>query len=141
MGQKVDPRGLRVGIIRDWDAKWYADKKNFADLLNEDLWIRDYIKKKLYDAGIARVVIERAANNVKLDIYTARPGMVIGRGGSEVDSLRQYLEHKTGRKVQINVVEVENPDLDAQLVAENIASQLERRVSFRRAMKHRSRCA
>jgi len=124
-----------VGIIRDWDAKWYADKKNFADLLNEDLWIRDYIKKKLYDAGIARVVIERAANNVKLDIYTARPGMVIGRGGSEVDSLRQYLEHKTGRKVQINVVEVENPDLDAQLVAENIASQLERRVSFRRAMK------
>ncbi|MFI5359178.1 MAG: 30S ribosomal protein S3 [Halanaerobiales bacterium] len=135
MGQKVDPRGLRVGIIRDWDAKWYADKKNFADLLNEDLWIRDYIKKKLYDAGIARVVIERAANNVKLDIYTARPGMVIGRGGSEVDSLRQYLEHKTGRKVQINVVEVENPDLDAQLVAENIASQLERRVSFRRAMK------
>ena len=135
MGQKVDSRGLRVGIIRDWDAKWYADKKNFADLLNEDLWIRDYIKKKLYDAGIARVVIERAANNVKLDIYTARPGMVIGRGGSEVDSLRQYLEHKTGRKVQINVVEVENPDLDAQLVAENIASQLERRVSFRRAMK------
>lgn len=135
MGQKVDPRGLRVGIIRDWDAKWYADKKNFADLLNEDLWIRDYIKKKLYDAGIARVVIERAANNVKLDIYTARPGMVIGRGGSEVDSLRQYLEHKTSRKVQINVVEVENPDLDAQLVAENIASQLERRVSFRRAMK------
>lgn len=135
MGQKVDPRGLRVGIIRDWDAKWYADKKNFADLLNEDLWIRDYIKKKLYDAGIARVVIERAANNVKLDIYTARPGMVIGRGGSEVDSLRQYLEHKTGRKVQINVVEVENPDLDAQLVAENIALQLERRVSFRRAMK------
>src|SRR5690606_11382257 len=131
----VDPRGLRVGIIRDWDAKWYADKKNFADLLNEDLWIRDYIKKKLYDAGIARVVIERAANNVKLDIYTARPGMVIGRGGSEVDSLRQYLEHKTGHKVQINVVEVENPDLDAQLVAETIASQLERRVSFRRAMK------
>ena len=135
MGQKVDPRGLRVGIIRDWDAKWYADKKNFADLLHEDLKIRDYIKKKLYDAGISRVVIERAANQLKLDIYTARPGMVIGRGGSEVDSLRQYIEQKTGRKVQINVVEVENPDLDAQLVAENIASQLERRVSFRRAMK------
>ncbi|NLJ84409.1 MAG: 30S ribosomal protein S3 [Halanaerobiaceae bacterium] len=135
MGQKVDPRGLRVGIIRDWDAKWYADKKNFADLLHEDLKIRDYIKKKLYDAGISRVVIERAANQLKLDIYTARPGMVIGRGGSEVDSLRQYIEQKTGRKVQINVVEVENPDLDAQLVAENIASQLERRISFRRAMK------
>lgn len=135
MGQKVDPRGLRVGIIRDWDAKWYADKKNFADLLHEDLKIRDYIKKKLYDAGISRVVIERAANQLKLDIYSARPGMVIGRGGSEVDSLRQYIEQKTGRKVQINVVEVENPDLDAQLVAENIASQLERRISFRRAMK------
>jgi len=135
LGQKVDPRGLRVGIIRDWDAKWYADKKNFADLLHEDLKIRDYIKKKLYDAGISRVVIERAANQLKLDIYTARPGMVIGRGGSEVDSLRQYIEQKTGRKVQINVVEVENPDLDAQLVAENIASQLERRISFRRAMK------
>ncbi|HHU92609.1 MAG TPA: 30S ribosomal protein S3 [Halanaerobiaceae bacterium] len=135
MGQKVDPRGLRVGIIRDWDAKWYADKKNFATLLNEDLKIRDYIKKNLYDAGISRIVIDRAANQVKLDIYTARPGMVIGRGGSEVDNLRQTIEQKTGRKVQINVIEIDNPDLDAQLVAENIASQLERRVSFRRAMK------
>jgi small subunit ribosomal protein S3 len=135
LGQKVDPRGLRVGIIRDWDAKWYADKKNFATLLNEDLKIRDYIKKNLYDAGISRIVIDRAANQVKLDIYTARPGMVIGRGGSEVDNLRQTIEQKTGRKVQINVIEIDNPDLDAQLVAENIASQLERRVSFRRAMK------
>jgi small subunit ribosomal protein S3 len=124
-----------VGIIRDWDAKWYADKKNFATLLNEDLKIRDYIKKNLYDAGISRIVIDRAANQVKLDIYTARPGMVIGRGGSEVDNLRQTIEQKTGRKVQINVIEIDNPDLDAQLVAENIASQLERRVSFRRAMK------
>ncbi|MFY9393649.1 MAG: 30S ribosomal protein S3, partial [Halanaerobiales bacterium] len=118
MGQKVDPRGLRVGIIRDWDAKWYADKKNFATLLNEDLKIRDYIKKNLYDAGISRIVIDRAANQVKLDIYTARPGMVIGRGGSEVDNLRQTIEQKTGRKVQINVIEIDNPDLDAQLVAE-----------------------
>lgn len=135
MGQKVDPRGLRVGVIRDWDAKWYADKKNFSDLLNEDLMIRDYIKEKLYDSGISRIVIERAANQIKLDIYTARPGMVIGRGGSEVDNLRQVIERKTEKKVQINVVEINNPDLDAQLVAENIASQLERRVSFRRAMK------
>ncbi|MFW6264522.1 MAG: 30S ribosomal protein S3 [Bacillota bacterium] len=135
MGQKVHPHGLRVGVIKDWDAKWYADKKNFSKLLHEDLEVREYIKEKMYDAGIARVVIERAANQMKLDIYTARPGMVIGRGGSEVDALRQELERKTGKKVQINVIEIDNPDLNAQLVAENIASQLEKRVSFRRAMK------
>ncbi|MDI3546772.1 MAG: small subunit ribosomal protein [Halanaerobiales bacterium] len=135
MGQKVHPHGLRVGVIKDWDAKWYADKKHYAELLQEDLEIRNYIKEKMYDAGISRVVIERAANQLKLDVYTARPGMVIGRGGSEVDALRKEIENKTGKRVQINVVEIENPDLDAQLVAENIAAQLERRVSFRRAMK------
>ncbi|MFP4015853.1 MAG: 30S ribosomal protein S3 [Halanaerobiales bacterium] len=135
MGQKVHPHGLRVGVIKDWDAKWYADKKNFSTLLHEDLEVREYIKEKMYDAGISRIVIERAANQLKLDIYTARPGMVIGRGGSEVDALRQQIEKNTGKRVQINVIEVDNPDLDAQLVAENIASQLERRVSFRRAMK------
>lgn len=135
MGQKVNPHGMRVGIIKDWDAKWYADKNNYADFLKEDLEIRQYIKEKMFDAGISRVVIERAANQLKLDIYTARPGMVIGRGGSEVDALRKDIERMTGKNVQINVVEINNPDLDAQLVAENIASQLVRRVSFRRAMK------
>jgi len=135
LGQKVHPHGLRVGVIKDWDAKWYADKKNFSTLLHEDIEVREFVKEKMYDAGISRIVIERAANQLKLDIYTARPGMVIGRGGSEVDALRQQIENKTGRRVQINVVEVDNPDLDAQLVAENIAAQFERRVSFRRAMK------
>ncbi len=135
MGQKVNPHGMRVGIIKDWDAKWYADKNNYADFLKEDLEIRQYVKEKMFDAGISRVVIERAANQLKLDIYTARPGMVIGRGGSEVDALRKDIEIMTGKNVQINVVEISNPDLDAQLVAENIASQLLRRVSFRRAMK------
>jgi len=135
LGQKVNPHGMRVGIIKDWDAKWYADKNNYADFLKEDLEIRQYIKEKMFDAGISRVVIERAANQLKLDIYTARPGMVIGRGGSEVDALRKDIERMTGKNVQINVVEINNPDLDAQLVAENIASQLVRRVSFRRAMK------
>lgn len=135
MGQKIHPHGLRVGVIKDWDAKWYADKSKYADLLKEDLEIRDHIKNKMFDAGISRVVIERAANQIKLDVYTARPGMVIGRGGSEVDALRKEIEDISGKRVQINVVEVRNPDLDAQLVAENIASQLLRRVSFRRAMK------
>ncbi|MTI60573.1 MAG: 30S ribosomal protein S3 [Firmicutes bacterium] len=135
MGQKIHPHGLRVGVIKEWDAKWYADKKDYSQLLQEDLEIRNHVKEKMFDAGISRVVIGRAANQLKLDIYTARPGMVIGRGGSEVDSLRQEIEKMTGKKVQINVVEVNNPDLDGQLVAENIASQLERRVSFRRAMK------
>lgn len=135
MGQKVHPHGMRVGIIKDWDAKWFADKKNYSRYLQEDLQVREYIKDKMYDAGISRIVIERAANRLKIDIYTARPGMVIGKGGSEVDTLRSDVENMTGKKIQINVVEVDNPDINAQLVAENIASQLERRVSFRRAMK------
>lgn len=135
MGQKVNPHGLRVGIIKDWDARWYADKKEYADCLQEDLEIRNHIKNKMQDAGISRVVIRRAANRLKIDIHTARPGMVIGRGGSEVDALRGEIEEITSRNVQINVVEVDNPELDAQLVAENIAAQLVKRVSFRRAMK------
>ncbi|MBS3810838.1 MAG: 30S ribosomal protein S3 [Halanaerobiales bacterium] len=135
MGQKVNPHGLRVGIIKDWDAKWYADKDNYSELLHEDIEIRKHIKNKMYEAGISRVVIERAANKLKIDVHTARPGMVIGRGGSEVDALRKDIESKTGKSVQINVVEVDKPELNAQLVAENIAQQLLRRVSFRRAMK------
>ncbi len=135
MGQKVHPHGLRVGVIKDWDAKWYADSKDYSELLHEDLEVREHIKKKMFDAGISRVVIERAAKKLKIDIYTARPGMVIGRGGSEVDALRQDIENMTSKTAQINVVEVDNPELDAQLVAEAIAAQLLKRVSFRRAMK------
>ncbi|HLV10703.1 MAG TPA: 30S ribosomal protein S3 [Halanaerobiales bacterium] len=135
MGQKVNPHGMRVGIIKDWNAKWYAENNNYAEFLKEDLAIRKHVKEKMFDAGISRVVIERAANQLKLDIYTARPGMVIGRGGSEVDALRKDIENMSGKNAQINVIEIDNPDMDAQLVAENIASQLVRRVSFRRAMK------
>jgi small subunit ribosomal protein S3 len=134
LGQKVHPHGLRVGIIKDWDAKWYADK-DYSKFLHEDLDIRNYIKEKMFEAGISRVVIERAAQRLKIDIHTARPGMVIGKGGTEVDSLRQGIENLTGKQIQINVIEIKKPDLDAQLVAENIASQLIKRVSFRRAMK------
>ena len=134
MGQKVNPHGLRVGVIKDWDSKWYADKKNFNEYLIEDHKIREYVKKKLYIAGISKIEIERAANRVKLSIYTAKPGIVIGRGGSGVEELRKELEKMTKKSV-VNVEEVKTPELDAQLVAENIASQLERRVSFRRAMK------
>ena len=135
MGQKVHPHGLRVGVIKDWDAKWYAEKENYSEVLHEDIEIREHIKDKMYEAGISRIVIKRAANRLKIDIYTARPGMVIGRGGSEVDALRQDIEEISGKDVQINVVEVEDPELDAQLVAENIAAQLLKRVSFRRGMK------
>jgi small subunit ribosomal protein S3 len=135
VGQKVNPIGMRVGIIRDWEGKWYADKRSYADLLHEDLTLRKMIKERFYTAGISRVEVERAANRLKITVYTARPGMVIGRGGSEVDALRKEIEAKTGRQCQINIVEVKTPELDAQLVAENIAFQLERRVSFRRAMR------
>jgi len=135
LGQKVNPHGLRVGVIKDWDAKWYANKDNYAELLHEDIEIRKYIKDKMFEPGISRIVIERAANRLKIDVHTARPGMVIGRGGSEVDALRKEIESTTGKNAQINVVEVDKPELNAQLVAENIAQQLLRRVSFRRAMK------
>ncbi|MCF6465204.1 30S ribosomal protein S3 [Clostridium sp. Cult2] len=135
MGQKVNPHGLRVGIIKDWDSKWYADKKNFDELLIEDYEIREYIKEKLFISGISKMEIERAANRIKISIYTAKPGMVIGKGGSGVESLRKDIEKMTKKNVIINVEEVKVPELDAQLVSENIAAQLERRVSFRRAMK------
>lgn len=135
MGQKVNPHGLRVGVNKNWDSRWYADKKNFADNLIEDHQIREFIKKELYLAGIAKTEIERFANRVKVNIFTAKPGMVIGKGGSGVELIRNKLEKMTGKTVIINVEEVKRPDLDAQLVAESIASQIERRVSFRRAMK------
>lgn len=135
MGQKVNPHGLRVGIIKDWDSKWYADNKNFDEYLIEDYEIRKHIKEKLYIAGISRIEIERFANRIKITIYTAKPGMVIGKGGSGVEALRKELENMTGKNVIVNVEEVKVPELDAQLVAENIANQLERRVSYRRAMK------
>ncbi|MFU0799785.1 MAG: 30S ribosomal protein S3 [Xylanivirga thermophila] len=135
MGQKVNPHGLRVGVIKDWDAKWYASKKDFADTLIEDTRLREMLKEKLYNAGISRIEIERAANRVKVNIFTAKPGIVIGRGGSGVESLKKDIEKLTNKNAVINIVEVKNPDIDAQLVAENIAAQLERRISFRRAMK------
>jgi len=135
VGQKVNPIGLRVGVIRDWEGKWYANKRNYADLLHEDLALRKLIKERFYTAGISRIEIERAANRLRITVHTARPGMVIGRGGAEVDSLRKEIEAMTGRQCQINIVEVRVPELDAQLVAENIAFQLQRRVSFRRAMR------
>ncbi|AEF16396.1 30S ribosomal protein S3 [Thermoanaerobacterium saccharolyticum] len=135
MGQKINPRGLRVGVSQDWYAKWFAKDKDFSDLLIEDIKIRDYIKNKIYASGVPKIEIERAANRIKIDVYTAKPGMVIGKGGAGIEELRQEIEKMTNKKVVINIVEVKNPELDAQLVAENIASQLERRISFRRAMK------
>jgi small subunit ribosomal protein S3 len=135
VGQKVNPHGLRVGVIKDWDAKWYANDKNFADLLIEDNKVREYIKNKLYAAGISKVVIERTANRVKINIHTAKPGIVIGKGGQGVEDLKNEIAKMTGKNILINIVEVKNPETDAQLVAENIAAQIEKRVSFRRAMK------
>jgi len=135
MGQKVSPIGFRVGIIRNWDARWFAGKKNYTDLLHEDLAIRNFIQGKLKDSGLSRVEIERAANRVRITIHTAKPGMVIGKGGTGVDELRKQLEKMTGKQVHIEVIEIKVPELDAYLVAENIANQLSRRISFRRAMK------
>jgi len=135
VGQKVNPHGLRVGIIKDWSSKWYSGKRDFSSLLIEDKKIRKYAKDKFYTSGVSKVEIERAANRVKVTIYTAKPGMVIGKGGAGVDDLKKELEVMTGKNVFINIIEIKVPELDAQLVAENIASQLEKRVSFRRAMK------
>ena len=136
MGQKVSPHGLRVGVIKDWDSKWYADKKDFADYLVEDKKVREYVKKKLYAAGVSKVLIERAANNqMKITVLTAKPGMVIGSGGAGIDQLKAEVEKLTGKTVSINIVEVRKPELDAQLTAESIAQALEKRISFRRAMK------
>jgi len=134
-GPKVNPHGLRIGIIKDWDTKWYASDKNFSEFLVEDFKIRKFIKKKLYTAGISRIEIERAANKIKVNVNTAKPGLVIGKGGSGIDELRKQLERLTQKSVLINITEIKVPELDSQIVAENIASQLEKRISFRRAMK------
>ena len=135
MGQKVNPHGLRVGVIKDWSSRWYAKDKDFADLLVEDFRIREYIKKTQYATGISKVEIERSANRLTLFIYTGKPGRIIGKGGTGIDSLRKQIQKMTGKIVNINVMEVKNVDCDAQLVAEGIAQQLEKRISFRRAMK------
>jgi small subunit ribosomal protein S3 len=134
VGQKVNPNGLRVGIIKDWQSKWYADK-DYADLLHEDIKIREYLENRLKTSAVSSIDIERAANRVNITIHTGKPGMVIGKGGSEVESLRKALNSLTGKRVHINIVEIKKVDLDARLVAENIARQLENRVSFRRVQK------
>jgi small subunit ribosomal protein S3 len=134
VGQKVHPVGLRIGIIRDWESRWYAGK-DYADLLHEDLKVREYIAKRLKDSSVSKVEIERAANRLNVTIHTAKPGMVIGKGGTEVEALRKALNSLTGKRVHINILEIKRADLDAKLVAENIARQLENRVSFRRAQK------
>ncbi|KAI4451550.1 30S ribosomal protein S3 [Eubacterium plexicaudatum ASF492] len=134
MGQKVNPHGLRVGVISDWDSKWYAEG-DFADCLIEDYKIREFLKKKLYTAGISKIEIERASERVKVIIYTAKPGVVIGKGGAEIEKVKGELQKYTSKKLIVDIKEVKKPDKDAQLVAENIALQLENRISFRRAMK------
>ncbi len=134
MGQKVNPHGLRVGVIKDWSSKWYAEK-DFADNLVEDHEIREFLKKRLYSTGVSKIEIERASDRVKVIIYTSKPGLVIGKGGAEIEKLKAELTKKIGKKALIDIKEVKRPDRDAQLVAENIALQLENRISFRRAMK------
>jgi len=134
MGQKVNPHGLRVGVIKNWDSRWYAEA-DFAENLAEDHKIRTYLKKKLYSAGVAKIEIERASDRVKVIVYTAKPGLVIGKGGAEIEATKSELAKMTGKKVQVDINEIKRPDRDAQLVAENIALQLENRVTFRRAMK------
>ena len=135
MGQKVNPHGLRVGVIKDWDSRWYARNEKVGDLLVEDYNIRKDLKTRLYAAGIAKIEIERTNARVKVNLHCSRPGVVIGKGGQEIEKLRLELEKKLGKAVSLNIVEVRSPDLNAQLVAENIAAQLEKRISFRRAMK------
>ncbi|MBM6616143.1 30S ribosomal protein S3 [Bacillus suaedaesalsae] len=134
MGQKVNPVGLRIGVIRDWESKWFAGK-DYADLLHEDIKIREYVTKRLADASVSKIEIERAANRVNVTVHTAKPGMVIGKGGTEVEALRKALNQLTNKRVHINIMEIKRADVDAKLVAENIARQLENRVSFRRAQK------
>ncbi|MCJ7806142.1 MAG: 30S ribosomal protein S3 [Clostridia bacterium] len=134
MGQKVSPIGFRIGITRDWDARWFASK-NYKELLHEDFKVRDYLQKKLEGTSLSRIEIERAASNLRINIHTAKPGMVIGRGGTGVEELRKQLEAMTEKKVHLNIIEIKKPELDAKLVSENVASQLERRIAFRRAMK------
>lgn len=135
MGQKVNPHGLRVGVIKDWDSRWFAGKSDFGDLLVEDHKIRTFLKKLLYAAGVSKIEIERSANKIRINIFAAKPGIIIGRGGSEIEKVKKQVEAMTGKNIALNIVEVRQPDMDAQLVAENIASQLERRISFRKAMK------
>ena len=135
MGQKVNPHGLRVGVIKNWDSRWFANKSTFGDTLVEDYNVRNYIKKALYSAGVPRIEIERFADKVKIHIHCAKPGLVIGRGGAEIEKLRADVEKMIGKPVAINIIEVKSPDLDAQLVAEKIALDLENRISFRRATK------
>ncbi len=136
MGQKVSPHGLRVGIIKDWDSKWFANKKDFSDLLVEDFKIRKHIKNKMYTAGISRMIIQRAANNkININILTSKPGMVVGRGGENIEALKKELVKMCDKAIHIDITEVKRPEIDAQLVSESIAFALERRISFRRAMK------
>ena len=135
MGQKVNPHGLRVGVIKDWDSRWYAREDKVGELVVEDYNVRKYLKNKLYSAGIAKVEIERSNQKVKVNIHCARPGVVIGKGGADIEVLRKEIEKMIGKSVNLNIVEIRSPDLNAQLVAENIAAQLEKRISFRRAMK------
>ena len=136
MGQKVNPHGFRVGVIKDWDSRWFAnDRREFGEFIKEDHALRTYLKKELYSAGLAKIEIERSANKIKMDLHVAKPGVVIGKGGAEIEALKTKLEKMTGKKVILNIIEVRNIDRDAQLVAENIAQAIERRIAFRRAMK------
>ena len=135
MGQKINPTGLRIGVIKDWESRWYAKKADFGDTLVEDYELREYLLETLAPAGVPKVEIERSAKRVRINIHVAKPGMVIGRGGAEIEKLKATLEKKIGKEVSLNIIEIKNPDVNAQLVAESIASQLERRISFRRALK------
>lgn len=135
MGQKVNPHGMRVGVIKDWNARWFAKKKDFAANIKEDNVIRKQLKKQLFAAGISKIETERAANKLTVNIYTAKPGIIIGKGGQGVEIIKKQLSHQTGKNVVLNIIEIKRPDIEAQLVAESIAQQLERRISFRRAMK------
>ncbi|AMP20327.1 30S ribosomal protein S3 [endosymbiont 'TC1' of Trimyema compressum] len=136
MGQKVHPKSMRLGVVQDWDAKWYGSNKDYSDILLEDVKIREYIKKSLYHAGIARILIERVGKRITITIHTGKPGVVIGRGGSEIEKLRNSLKSMVkGHQINIKVIEVKKPEMEAQLIAENIAAQLEKRISFRRAVK------
>ena len=134
MGQKVNPIGLRLGIVKTWESRWFADKK-YAEYIQEDFFLRNYLKKKLYQAGVSRIEIERSAKRIRLRIFTARPGIIIGKKGAEIEKLKQELEKKVTQEIMIDIQEVRKPEIDAQLVAENVAMQIERRVAFRRAMK------
>ena len=135
MGQKINPTGLRIGVIKDWESRWYAKKSDFGATLVEDYELREYLLETLAPAGVPKVEIERTAKRVRINIHVAKPGMVIGRGGAEIEKLKATLEKKLGKEVSLNIIEIKNPDVNAQLVAESIASQLERRISFRRALK------